>query len=114
LKLGGIALRSAAGINWTRKVTFMSPDEKAEMRAKALLQYNESTQEVAMLRDKITESGDFYIQAGQELKTDPFGYLSKKYVFTPAEVDALVQKWMDAIEENGRLKQKAIDYGASL
>jgi hypothetical protein len=40
----------------------MSPEDKDEMRAKALLQYTESAQEVTMLRDKITESGDFYIQ----------------------------------------------------
>jgi hypothetical protein len=92
----------------------MSPEDKAEMRAKALLQYHESLQEVAMLRDKITESGDFYIQVGKELKVDPFGYLSKKYVFAPADVDALVQKWMDATEETEKLKQKAISYGASL
>jgi hypothetical protein len=107
-------LSSRTGINWSRKVTFMSPEDKAEMRAKALLQYNESLQEVTMLRDKISESGDFYIQIGTELKTDPFGYLSKKYVFDPPAVDALVQKWMDATHETERLKQKAIEYGASL
>jgi hypothetical protein len=92
----------------------MSPEDKAEARAKALLDYAESAQEVAMLRNKITESGDFYIQVGEQLKTDPFEYFSKQYFFAPqADVDDLVRKWMDALEETERLKQKAISYGAS-
>jgi hypothetical protein len=108
-------LRSGRGINWARKVTFMSPEDKAEMRAKALLHYTESVQEVAMLRDKITESGDFYIRVGEQIKSDPFMYLSKQYDFAPqAEIENLIRKWMEATDETERLKQKAISYGASL
>ena len=93
----------------------MSPEDKAEMRAKALLHYTESVQEVAMLRDKISESGDFYIQVGKDLKTDPFGYFAKKYVLAPqSDVDVLVRQWMDATDEMERLKQKAIEYDASV
>ena len=93
----------------------MSPEDKAEMRAKALLHYTESAQETAMLRDQISESGDFYIQVGEQLKNDPYTYLSKQYVFAPqAEIEKLVRVWMDAADETERLKQKAISYGASL
>jgi hypothetical protein len=93
----------------------MSPEDKAEMRAKALLRYTESAQEAAMLRDKISESGDFYIEAGELLKTDPFGYLSKQYVFaSQTEIEGLIRKWLEAADETERLKQKAISYGASV
>jgi hypothetical protein len=93
----------------------MSPEDKDEMKAEALFRYMESLQEVAMLRDKITESGNFYIEAGEQLKTDPFMYLSKQYVFVPqADVEKLIRNWMDAANETERLKQKAIGYGVSL
>jgi hypothetical protein len=93
----------------------MSPEETAEAKAKALWDYTESAQEVSMLRDKISESGDFYFEVGGYLKTDPLMYFSKQYVFAPqSDVDDLVRKWMNAVEETERLKQKAISYGVSL
>lgn len=93
----------------------MSPEDKGDVRAEALFRYMESLQEVVMLRDKITESGNFYIEAGEQLRTDPFSYLSKQYVFVPqADVEKLIRNWMDAADETERLKQKAISYGVSL
>ena len=115
MKFEGIVLRSAAGINWARKVTFMGPEDKEEMRAKALLHYMESAQETAKLRDKISEFGDFYIRVGEQLKTDPFMYISKQYFFaSQADIEHLIRRWMEAADETERLKQKAISYGASL
>ena len=93
----------------------MSPEDKDEMRAKALLHYTESLQEVAMLRNKITESGDFFIEVGKYLQTDPFMYLAKQYVFAPqAELNTLVKNWHEAVQHTEMLRQKAISYGASL
>ena len=67
------------------------------MRAKVLLDYTESLQEVVMLRDKISRSGDFYIEVPEQLKTDPFMYLSRQYDFAPRgkEVENLIRKWME-------------------
>ena len=93
----------------------MSPEDKDEVKAEALFRYMESLQEATMLRDKITESGNFYVEAGEQLKTDPFTYLSKQYDFAPqADVEKLIRNWMDASNETERLKQKAISYGVSL
>jgi len=47
----------------------MSQEDQRESRAKALLDYTESKQKVAMLRDKISEIGDFFKQV--PLEDDP-------------------------------------------
>ena len=89
----------------------MSEDAR-ELKALALLDYVESKQSAAILRGKISEIGELLKVVGEELKTDPFMYIAKRYTITSqTEIDALTTQLAELEETVERLKQKAIEYG---
>jgi len=96
-----------------RKVWSMEDDR--QVRALALLDYVESKQIAAIVRGKLSEFGELLKVAGEELKTDPFMYLAKRYTLPPqSEIDALTNQLAELEETVEQMRKKAADYGVSV
>lgn len=87
-------------------------EDQRQTKALVLLDYFEKKQEAAVLREKLSQIGDFYVTVGTELKKDPYLYAAKQYAINPQSgIDALVVELTQIEEKLGVLQEKLAGFG---
>ena len=90
-------------------------EDARQAKALALLDYVESRQSADILRGKISEIGELLKLVGEELKTDPFMYMAKRYTLPlQSEIDTLTDQLAEIEETVEQMRKKAADYGVSI
>jgi hypothetical protein len=89
-------------------------EEAREKKALALLDYIESKQALAILRDKLSENGQFLVTVGTALQTDPAQYAWNKYIIFQDQIDEQVREWQELTDKTEQLRQKVASFGLAV